>query len=308
MRYINVVCNTLQDVTDQQKIREIISLFSFLQNYIQNHVDNSFTDLTADLESLIKDYLNVFEDANSQYVNLNQVKHNYPAIDLANNKKGISIQVTTNADLRKAKKTLETYKKHNLTFQQLILIGFVKSSKTNLQGISIYGIDYLTNLTNHANGTQLDQLYEILKRKIPWNSLTPLTDEHCYDIVFDVINRSAIRDYTLCEGDFDKMADGLSEVKEIITTGVIKGKSIRAKALVEYKDPVRRKLSEIELHVSQILQICNSNKNQRKSDFLCLSRQETDEIDNLKEKIIKNANLLAQDLNLNKQITGSRRY
>lgn len=295
-------------MTDQQKIREIIVLFTFLQNHIQNHVNQSFTDLTFDIESLIKDYLNVFEGTNSQYLNLNQIQHNYPAIDLANNKKGIAIQVTTNADLRKARKTLKTYQKHNLTFQQLILIGFVKSTKSNVPGISIYGIDYLTNLTNHASGNQLDQLFEILKRKVPWNSLTPLSDEHCYDIVFDVINRSAVRDYTICEGDFDKMATGLEEIKEIITTGVIKGKSIRAKALVEYNDPAKRKLGEIEFHVSQILQICNANKNQRNSDFLCFSRSETDEIDILKEKIIRNSNLLAQDLRLSKQIIGSKRH
>lgn len=295
-------------MTDQQKISEIITLFTFLQNYVQNNVNQSFTDLASDLESLVRDYMNVFEDKNSQYANLNQIQHNYPAIDLANDKKGIAIQVTTNADLRKARKTIKTYKKHGLSYQKLILIGFVKSTKSTVADINIYGIDYLTNLANHANGVQLDQLFDILKRKVPWNSLTPLDDKHCYDVVFDVIHRSAVRDYTICEGDFDKMAKGLEEIKEIITTGKIKGKSIRAKALVEYNDSIKRKLSEIEFHVSQILQICNANKNQRNSDFLCLTGAETGEIDNLKEKIIDKSNHLSKVLNLNKQISGSRRY
>lgn len=295
-------------MTDQQKIREIITLFTFLQNHVQNYVNQSFNDMAIGLESLVKDYLNVFEDKNSQFINLNQIQHNYPAIDLANANKGIAIQVTTNADLKKARMTINTYKKHGLSYQKLILIGFVKSTKSNVVGINTYGVDYLTNLANHANGLQLDQLFDILKRKIPWNSLTPLDDRHCYDVVFDVINRSAVRDYTIFEGDFDKMAKGLEEIKEIITTGQIKGKPIRAKGLVEYNDPIKRKLSEIEFHVSQILQICNANKNKRNSDFLCLTKEETDEIDNLKEKIIDNSNHLSKVLNLNKQILASRRH
>lgn len=131
--------------------------------------------------------------------------------------------------------------------------------------------------------------------------------QHCFDVIFDVINRSAVRDYTICEGDFDKMSDGLYEVKELITTGKIKGKNIRAKASVEFNDKVKRKLQEIEFHISHILQICNANKNQRQSDFLCLTSQETDEIDDLKEKIIANTNTLAKELGLNKQIIGSGR-
>jgi hypothetical protein len=48
----------------------------------------------------------------------------------------------------------------------------------------------------------------------------------CFDVVFDVINRSAVQDYTICEGDFDRMVEGLTEIKEIITTGKINGKSV----------------------------------------------------------------------------------
>jgi hypothetical protein len=294
-------------MTNQQKIIEITSLMAFLQKYIQVHVDQSFTDLTFDLESLVKDYLNVFEDATQKYKNVNGIKHNYPAIDLVNSSKGIAIQVTTNADAKKVQKTIDTFERHKLAFSELIVIGFIKATKTKFPKATVFDISYLVSLTKHASSSQLDDLYNIVKRRIPWNTLSPMDDKHCFDVVFDVLNRSAVRDYTECEGNFDRMAEGLFEVKEIITTGRINGKPIRAKALVEYSGVTKRKLGEIEFHISQILQICNANKNQRKSEFLCLNQKEMDEIDELKAKIIDNTNVLARDFNIGKQIHGSRR-
>ncbi|WP_343591307.1 SMEK domain-containing protein [Flavobacterium sp.] len=294
-------------MTDHQKRNEVHTLLSFLKTHIQIYVENSFTDLTFDLEKLITSYLNVFEKSEDKYINANSLKHNYPAIDLISLKKSVAIQITTNADKKKVDKTIATYKKHSLQFKHLIIIGFVKATKSKIAGANVYGISYLTDLAKHADSNQLDELFEILKRQIPWNSLTPLDDKHCFDVIFDVINRSAIRDYTICEGSFERMAEGLDEVKEIITTGKIKDKNIRAKALVEFNDKIKRKMQEIEFQVSTILQICNLNKNKRQSDFLCLSSDETDEIDNLKEKIIKGTNLLAKELGLTKKIEGSRR-
>jgi hypothetical protein len=295
-------------MTEQQKLNEIITLFTFLQIHIQNYVNQSFTDLTFSLENVIKDYLNVFENATEQYENINSLKHNYPAIDLINKSKNIALQITTNADLRKVKKTLETYNRHKIVYSNLIVIGFVKSSKASIPKVEIKGVKYLIDLAKFGSSAQKDEVYEILKNQIPWTSLSPRDDKMSFEVVFDVINRSAIRDYTVCEGDFDKMANGLSEVKEIITTGVIKGKNIRAKALVEYTNKINTQLSEIELYVSQIIQICNSNKNERNSTFLCLSKNETDEIDELKEKIINKTNKLAKELKLDKEIVPSKRW
>lgn len=293
-------------MTEKQKLDEIISLMTFLQSYIQNNVNQSFTDLTFSLETVIMDYLNVFEKDNEKYTNANFMQHNYPAIDLINSSKK-AIQVTTNADLRKVKKTLATYQKHNLKYNELIIIGFVKSTKSTLPNVTVHNHNYLIELAKKAKSSQKDELYEILKRQIPLNSLSPLDDKLCYDVVFDVINRSAVRDYTVCEGSFEKMVNGLDEIKQIISNGYIKGKSIRAKALVEYSNKVKNQLSEIEFFVSSILQICNSNKNHRNSVFLCLTRKETDEIDDFKEKIMDKANTLAKDLQIGKKIIGSRR-
>jgi len=113
---------------------------------------------------------------------VNSIQHNYPAVDLVSHKKGIAIQVTTNADKKKVDKTISTYKKHNLSYKQLIVIGFVKATKPKITNAIVYGTDYLTNLTKFGNSQQLDEIYDILKRQIPWNSLSPLDDKHCFDL------------------------------------------------------------------------------------------------------------------------------
>lgn len=295
-------------MTEQQKMDEIISLLTFLQRFIQNYVKQSFTDLTFNLEEIIKDYLNVFEKDNERYKNINFVQHNYPAVDLINKAKDVAVQVTTNADATKVKKTLNTYEKHNLSFSNLIVIGFIKNTKKVFSNVNVYGIEYLIKLVNFGDHNQKDKIYQILKRQIPWNSLNPLEDKKCFDIVFDVIDRSAVRDFSLCEGNYDKMVNGLYEIKEVITAGYIKGKDIRSKALVEYTESTKMRLSEIEFHVSEIIQICNANKNIRNSDLIFLDKKEKNDIDILKEKIINKTNKLSDDMNLNKKIIGSRRF
>ena len=65
-------------MTDEQKLKEIFTLMTFLQSYIQNSVKESFTDLTFNLEVVLTDFLNVFEKDNEKYKNVNFIKHNYP--------------------------------------------------------------------------------------------------------------------------------------------------------------------------------------------------------------------------------------
>ena len=294
-------------MTEELKIKEIITLLSFLQLHIKNNVKATFNDLSFTLETFIKDYLNVFENENEKYFNVNEIISNFPAIDLINKEKKTVIQITTNADLKKVKKTIKTYTEHKLKFDKLIIIGFVKNTKSKIDDVEIYGIEYLINLAKFGTFKQKEEICDILHRQIPLNILNPLDDKMCLEIVFDVINRSAVRDYTSCEGNFEKMVDGLIEIKEIITTGTIKNKPIRAKALVEYSKNTKEKLSDIEFDISNIIQICNRNKNSNNNDFVCLKFEERDEIDNLKEKIMEKTNELVKSLGITKQIIKSRK-
>lgn len=287
-------------MTEAQKLEEIIVLISFLQKYIENNVKASFTDLAFSLEIVIKDFLNVFEEKQSEYINANRIKSNYPAIDLISIDKKIVVQVTTNADSVKVKKTIETCVSSGLTYSKLIIIGFINHSKSKYDKVEIVGVDYLINLVKHGSYKQKDMIYEILHRQIPLNVLNPKSDEMCFDVVFDVINRSAIRDDSRSEGDYCDMVKGLKEIKEIITVGEIAGKSIRAKPLSGYNPYNQSLLSLIEYKVSGIIQICNINKDA--SDFICLGYQERERIDVLKDDIVKLSNELSLKMGLSKTI------
>ena len=295
-------------MTPTQKRNEIISILSFLQVHINNYVRQSFTDLTFDLEKLIESYLNVFEKPGEYYSNLNIQHNNYPAIDLENKSKNVAIQVTTNANSAKIKETLETYDKHNLKYSKLIIIGFVSATTKNYKQAEVYDSKFLIDLLRTANDEQLDELYEVLIRRIPLNALHPMDDKMCVEVVLNVINRSAVRDLTACEGDYDRMVSGLLEIKEIITTGVIKNKSIRAKSLVEYTEPIRERVREIEYDISTIIQICNKSKNQSPSHFICLSPENRDEIDELKMDIMRKSNSISDHFGLGIKIIGSNSY
>lgn len=289
-------------MTDDQKLNEIISMLSFLQLHIKNNVKASFTDLTFDLETVIMNFLNVFEKGKGIYKNMNALKHNYPAIDLYSEKKNVAVQVTTNADAAKVKETIDTYTRHKLAYKELVILGFVKKTEKRFAGVKVAGIEYLIELAKHATSGQKDAIYDILHRYIPLNSLHPTGDKMAFDVVFDVINRSAIRDMTAAEGNFDHMVSGLKEIKEIITTGRIKGKSIRAKALVEYSGSMNDQLSAIDFDVSKIIQICNTAKNRNSGGLIILNQKERDEIDDLKRNVIDQTNKIAILMGLVKRI------
>lgn len=289
-------------MTEDQKRKELITLMTFLQNHIKNYGDLSFNDLSFSLENVIKDVLNVFVTDGSQFKNVNQIKHNYPAIDLLNEEQDVAVQVTSNANATKVRKTLRTYAEHKLTHKELVIIGFVSYSKSSIAGAKVVGIEYLNDKIKHGTDNQLEKVNEILTRQIPLNILTPKDDKQCFGVVFDVINRSAVRDPTYREGSYEDMVSGLKEVKEIITTGVIKGKSIRAKALVEYSPEVNYKLSSIEFVISKIIQICNEAKNRNKGFAICLSEKEKNEIDRLKVEAVDETNILAKSFTLGKLI------
>lgn len=289
-------------MTNDQKLREIIALLTFIQRHIENSVKQSFTDLSFSVESIVMDFLNVFEIPSSKYTNLNGVKSNFPAIDLYNKSRSIAIQVTTNADAPKVKKTIKIYGGLGLNYKELKVLGFVKHSKMKIAGAEILGIDYLINLAKHGTNNQLDQIYEILHRQVPLNILNPSDDKMCFAIVFDVINRSAVRDSSRSEGSYEDMVNGLKEIKEIITTGQIRGKQIRAKTLVEYGPPFHDQLSEIEFDVSKIIQICNTSRNTSGSHLIILDYKDRTTIDDLKDSIVTKTNLLAKKSNLGKEI------
>ena len=104
------------------EVKKSIDLITFLQRYIENNVKQSFNDISFSIEVVVKEILTVLEK--SQYINLNDFEHDYPAIDLLNEDKGIAVQVTTNANMAKVNHTVKMYEKHSMKYNELIVFGF----------------------------------------------------------------------------------------------------------------------------------------------------------------------------------------
>jgi hypothetical protein len=291
-------------MSTEEEIKNAITRLTFLQRYIENFMKQSFADQSFQIEVVVKDLLNVLE--NADYVNVNTIKHNYPAIDLLDQKQGIAIQVTTYANKTKVEHTLKMYEKHSMAYEKLIILGFL--NKTNPKSSSPFaksvGIKYLLDKIKSSNYETLQKVNDILQREIPLHLLNPIDDNTCLGIVLGVIDRSAVRDLTCWEGNYSDMVVGLKQIKEVIHTGRIYGKSsIRAKSLSEYQPDIREELEKIEFSISKIIQIYNRAKNQSSSPtFICLDSPERQAIDDYKQEIAALANQLAKDKGIKREI------
>ena len=294
-------------MSTEEEIKKAIAILTFLQRYIENFMKQSFADQSFQIEVVVKDLLNVLE--NADYVNVNTIKHNYPAIDLLDQKQGIAIQVTTYANKTKVEHTLKMYEKHSMAYEKLIILGFLNKTnpKSSYPFAKIVGIKYLLDKIKSSNYETLQKVNDILQREIPLHLLNPIDDNTCLGIVLGVIDRSAVRDLTRSEGNYSDMVVGLKEIKEVIHNGKISGKSIRAKSLSEYQPDIREELEQIEFSISQIIQIYNRAKNQAKNQsssptFICLDSIELQAIDNYKKEIAARANQLAKDKGIKREI------
>lgn len=277
----------------EQEIKKSIDLLSLLQLYIKNNVKQSFNDIAFSVEVVVRDLLNVLE--NADYQNLNDIRANYPAIDLLDQAQGIAVQVTTTADKKKVDKTIAMYEKNKMHHKELIILGFVSCTKTHCDKARVVDLKYLLNKIKSASHEKIIEVNNILQRELPVNRLSPLQDKNCLEIVLSFLNRSAIRDRGHQEGCYTDMVSGLKEIKEVICAGTLKGKRYTSKPLYEYSEENQYKLEAIEFEISRIIRIYNIEKNASGSQFIFINDTQMNEIDTAKKIIIDIANNLAKD-------------
>ena len=87
------------------------------------------TDINADAEDFCCGLLNIVMDLN--FCNANDERMNYPAIDLADEKAGVCVQVTSTADATKITHTLEEFFTHDLQEKFSRLIVLILGDKRN---------------------------------------------------------------------------------------------------------------------------------------------------------------------------------
>lgn len=104
-------------------MRKIKDNLSFYAKAIQTNTTSGRTDILIDAEEICCNLLNMAFGYNLKL--LNQVKRNYPAIDMADDERGVAVQVTSSNTRTKVENTLVNFRKHDLDTHYHTLLIFI---------------------------------------------------------------------------------------------------------------------------------------------------------------------------------------
>ncbi len=280
----------------QNYLNAITSLISALQQHVQTRYAAALYDISASVEVLVSEVYRVTDGL--QLTNKNQLSVTFPAIDLADDLNGVAMQVTANVTTQKWKETINKFERHNLDkiYKRLYIVGFCNAvrPKTLPTYVTVEGPQDFLGKLRTLQTDALIQIEKLLRESYDFSALSPLKDEHCFGVVLKVIDRDAIRHGMKVEGSFDDMAQGLKEIREIITVGRITNKNIYAKPLSQYSSPYGDALAKIDLSISKIL--AELNRARRGPHHYSLTQRAMRLIDSSKEQIISDTNDLCQKL------------
>lgn len=274
-------------------IRNLQADIALLQIYIVQRQKAGFHDMERMLEALS---IHMFRALSiGELVNKNQLRVNFPAIDLADDKKMIAVQVTSNASPAKINKTIKAFETKNDagvslkdSYSTLYIFGFCKSSKSPVPTYCkvIDPSYFIGELCDKADEDQIQNMLNAVRRHQDYSSLHPWNDKDSLEIILNTINRNAIKHMMSCEGNITDMTKGLREISELIAKGAIRGKE-RAKSISDFDDQSMIKfLRDVMDAVSDIQAIVNKSK-VGLGDFVAIDYDGMMKIDELKVQISK---------------------
>ncbi|EBE4971307.1 regulator, partial [Salmonella enterica] len=280
-------------------IRNLQSDIALLQLYIAQRKQAGFHDMERMIESLTIFMFRALKMGELE--NMNQIKVNFPAIDLADNQNMVAVQVTTNASPAKIKKTITAFEKTNELgvslkdkYSVLYIFGFCKSSKYSVPSYcKIIDPGYFVNeLCDKADEDMILDMLDAIHRHQDYTSLHPWNDKDSLEIILNIINRNAIKHRMNCEGSIFDMLTGLKEINEVITKGTIQRKQ-RSKSISDFNDQSMVKfLRDVMGDLSVIQAIVNKSKINQ-GDMVCISYEDMITIDKLKAKIANDSSEIA---------------
>lgn len=281
-------------------IRNLQADIALLQTYIVQRQKVGFYDMERMLEALS---IHMFRALNiGELVNKNQLRVNFPAIDLADDKKKVAVQVTSNASPAKIDKTIKAFETKNDagvsledSYSTLYIFGFCKSAKHSVPTYCkvIDPSYFIGELCDKADENQIQNMLNAVRRHQDYSSLHPWNDKDSLEIILNTINRNAIKHMMSCEGNIADMNQGLREISELIAKGTIGGKE-RAKSISDFDDQSMIKfLRDVMDAVSDIQAIVNRSKFGQ-GDFVAIDYDGMMKIDELKVEISKKSSEIAK--------------
>lgn len=281
-------------------IKNLNQDIALLQLRIERDKDAGFNDMARLLESMSIQFFKAVGIANLR--SKNQIRVNFPAIDVADDDKdgGIAVQVTSVADAKKINKTIATFEKTNTAgkslkdgYSKLYIFGFCDASKTATVPSYCRVIGpgfFISKLVDLNDDEKVQMVIDSVRRHVDYSSLHPYDDIECLKIVLSYVSRNAVRHSMSCEGNLDDMTKGLREISELIGKGSVNGKQ-KSKAHHEFQDEgIGEFLRHVLCQIGSIAAIVNrANSN----GFVCLTQHDMIAIDELKQSIANSAQQIA---------------
>jgi hypothetical protein len=231
---------------------------------------------------------------------------NFPSIDLADDRVGIAIQVTSNVSTEKWKETVKKFTEHKLNerYKSLRIIGFCRAVKPRNcpKFASVEGLDSILQQLKTLKPSALRELEELLRESYDFSKLSPLNDRDCFGVVLGVLDRDAIRHYTRVEGSFSKLSKALKEIREIINSGQIKEKNIYAKPIYQYSPPYEEVLRDIDFSLSVML--AEVNRGKRGIHYGLRPGLPRQRVDDARTHIIRRVNEFCRAQGIDREIVG----
>jgi hypothetical protein len=273
---------------------------ALLQLSIERDKDAGFNNMARLLESISIQFFKAVGIANLK--NKNQIRVNFPAIDVADDDQdgGIAVQVTSVAGTAKINRTIAAFEKKDAAgkclkdeYTTLYIFGFCKASRsvTVPNYCHVVGPSFFINRLIDLNDEErVQMIIDSVRHHVDYSAVHPYDDIECLKIALGYVARNAVRHYISCEGNVDDMTKGLREVSELIGKGTVNGKH-KSKAHHEFED---QEIGEFLRHVlGQIGGITAIVHRASRDGFVCLSQQHMMAIDEQKRSIVLAAQRIA---------------
>lgn len=280
-------------------IRNLQNDIALLQLYITQRKKAGFHDMERMIESLTIFMFRALRMGEMK--NMNQIKVNFPAIDLADDQNMIAVQVTTNASPAKIKETISAFEKKNEfgvslkdKFSILYIFGFCNASKHQTPKYCkvVDPSFFINELCDKADEDMIQDMLDAIRRHQDYTSLHPWSDKDSLEIILNIINRNAIKHQMRYEGSISEMLAGLKEINELITKGTIQRKQ-RSKSISDFKDQdIINFLRDVMDDLSVIQAIVNKSKDEH-NDSVYINHEDMISIDKLKAKIAYDSSKIA---------------
>lgn len=232
--------------------------------------------------------------------NMNQLRMNFPAIDLADDDKRVAVQVTSNASPAKIRKTIEKFEKTGVKslnlctkYDTLYIFGFCKLTEIPVPGYCrlMSTSTVVNHLIENADEDSIHDVLEAIHRHQSYSSLHPWNDKDSLEIVLNLINRNAIKHRMSCEGMLANMTTGLNEISELIGKGTVNRKE-RSKSISDFADDcIKQFLRDVMDNITSILAVVNASS---RGGYVNVPFAGMQQIDLIKQRIADDASMIAR--------------